>query len=314
LNIAEWAQDVKSYIGTYYKGNVKKLDWLLVAILNNGHILLEDVPGVGKTLLAGALGKSLGLDFARIQCTPDITPGDILGVNVYNPHSGEFTFRPGPIETSVLLVDEINRATPRSQSALLEAMAEGQVSHEGQTRLLPQPFFLIATENPVEFEGTFPLPEAQKDRFFLSFSLGYTSREVEKSIITGLDNPLLLLRDAAPAEVKYNMGELYHELSGIRMEDSIVDYIMDVVASTRHHSAVALGVSPRGGRALVWAAKALAAIRGRNYVLPDDVKELTPPVFRKRLIIKTSSLVKGLSADKVLNTILENLQTPALKE
>lgn len=314
MKIHHWAQGVRDYVFRFFRGPREHLDWIMVAALNRSHVLLEDVPGVGKTLLALAFSKALGLDFRRIQCTPDLTPGDIIGFSVYNPKTGDFVFRKGPVQTSVLLVDEINRATPRSQSALLEAMAEGQVSMDGESRALPDPFILIATENPIEFEGTFPLPEAQKDRFFLSFKLGYPSREEEMSILQENKNPLQLLKEAEPSSLPLLYQSFDQELKSIHMDSSIMDYIMDVVESTRNRSGISLGVSPRGGRALVWGTRALAAIRGRDFVIPDDVKELCLPVFRKRIILKHSTLLKGMRSDRILREILEDLKTPALRE
>jgi len=296
MKIHHWAQGVRDYVFRFFRGPREHLDWIMVAALNRSHVLLEDVPGVGKTLLALAFSKALGLDFRRIQCTPDLTPGDIIGFSVYNPKTGDFVFRKGPVQTSVLLVDEINRATPRSQSALLEAMAEGQVSMDGESRALPDPFILIATENPIEFEGTFPL------------------REEEMSILQENKNPLQLLKEAEPSSLPLLYQSFDQELKSIHMDSSIMDYIMDVVESTRNRSGISLGVSPRGGRALVWGTRALAAIRGRDFVIPDDVKELCLPVFRKRIILKHSTLLKGMRSDRILREILEDLKTPALRE
>jgi MoxR-like ATPase len=313
MNTAEWADAIKSSISTVIYGKEDVIEKLLVALLCRGHVLLEDVPGVGKTILARAFSTSLGGQMQRIQCTPDLLPADVLGVSIYNQKSGEFDFREGPIITNVLLVDEINRATPRTQSALLEAMEEGRITVEGRTIELPKPFFMIATENPVEFEGTFPLPEAQKDRFFLSTRMGYPPEISEKDIMESQRRITHPVTDLKPVTDVNQVLELQKEILSINVDESLVEYIMDIVESTRNDTRLKLGASPRASMALYKGAQALAAIRGRDEAIPDDIKELVSPVLWKRISVKSENLLKGLTEETAVDDLVERIEVPPPK-
>jgi len=255
----------------------------LVALLAGGHALLEDVPGVGKTLLAKSLARSIAGQFHRIQCTPDLLPTDITGTNIWNPRTGEFEFLPGPIFTNILLTDEINRATPRTQSALLEVMEERQVTVDGISRLVPKPFFVIATQNPIEYQGTFPLPEAQMDRFLLSLTLGYPTEAEELQMLQGLSNGITV-DDLEPCISQEQVLEIQNWCRQIKIETSLQQYILNLVRATRESDEITLGVSPRGAISLHRATQALAFLLGRDYGTPDDVKYLAPHVLSHRLI------------------------------
>lgn len=283
---------------------------LLVALLSGGHVLVEDVPGVGKTMLARALAASIGGSFSRIQCTPDLLPSDITGLSVYDQRAGDFVFRPGPLMSQIVLADEINRATPRTQSSLLEAMGEGQVTVDGQTYRLEQPFLVMATQNPVEFEGTFPLPEAQLDRFFLSLSLGYPSVSQEKEVLYRLQerHPI---EDVAPVTSPEQVRLLQQAITKVYVEESVAEYLVRLVQATRTHPQVQLGASPRGSLALFRAAQALAALEGRDYVLPDDVKQLAVPVLAHRLTLKADSILRGVQPAAVVRDLLRQVPVGA---
>ncbi len=276
---------LETNIGAAILGKPEPIRLALVALLSQGHLLVEDAPGVGKTSLAKALARSLSCDYKRLQFTPDMLPSDILGSSVYLPNLGQFEFRRGPIFTNVLLADEINRTTPRTQSALLEAMSEGQVSVEGQTYPLAAPFFVLATQNPFEFEGTYPLPENQLDRFMLCIEIGYPDRAVEKDV-------LVHHRDGQPVDhIQSVMNgdqliRLQTAVREVRVDDAINEYLLDLVHATRGHEELALGVSTRGAITLYKAAQSLAFIEGRQYVTPDDVKRLVPPVLAHRLVVR----------------------------
>jgi MoxR-like ATPase len=313
-NVAQWSQNISDAVETVFFGKHAVIEKLLAALLCRGHVLLEDVPGVGKTILARALAASLGGEFTRIQCTPDLLPADILGVSVYNPNDGSFTFREGPIMANIVLVDEINRATPRTQSALLEATGEGQVSVEGKQRKLPEPFFVMATENPVEFEGTFPLPEAQKDRFLLSLSIGYPGRENEQRIVASQRRLTHPVNDLTAVVELADVLELQRQVVSVHVDQSVVDYISALVEASRSHQHVRIGVSPRGTLALYKASQALAAVRGRDYVVPEDVKELCRSVFEKRIIMASQAVIRGINADSVISAILDSTPAPVLPE
>ena len=285
-------------------GKRQAIEYILVALLTEGHVLLEDVPGSGKTMLARAIATSLGIGFKRIQCTPDLLPNDITGVSVFNQKSGEFEFNPGPIFVNILLADEINRATPRTQAALLEAMQEQQVTVDGVTRDLPRPFLVLATQNPVEFEGTFPLPEAQLDRFLLRLSLGYPTRMDERQILTNLwrEHPITKLDKVVNGQ---DLSALQRRVWDVNVDITLQDYIVSLVEATRSHPDLLLGVSPRGSLALLKGAQALAAIRGRDFVLPEDIKALVPLALAHRLILKPEAELRGRSAILILEDILE---------
>lgn len=311
--VQEWAQRVSKNIEKVFLGKREIIEKLLVGILCGGHVLLEDVPGVGKTVLARALAAVMGGRFSRIQCTPDLLPADILGVSVYNPKSGEFSFREGPIMANVVLVDEINRATPRTQSALLEVMAENQITLEGQRLDLPQPFFLVATENPVEFEGTFPLPEAQKDRFFFTLSIGYPDRGTEARIVEEqrrTDHPVGDL--IAAAEIS-EVLPLREEVTQVFVHQDILDYVLKIVRTTREDRGVKIGGSPRASLALYKSAQALAAVRGRSYVVPEDVKEMALSVLVQRIILDPGHVVRGQTPERLLQEVLERIPVPVLE-
>ena len=313
MNTAEWADAIKTSIGKVIYGKEEVIEKLLVALLCRGHVLLEDVPGVGKTILARAFSTSLGGQMQRIQCTPDLLPADVLGVSIYNQKSGEFDFREGPIVTNVLLVDEINRATPRTQSALLEAMEEGRITVEGRTIELPKPFFMIATENPVEFEGTFPLPEAQKDRFFLSTRMGYPPEVAEKQMMESQRRITHPVTDLKPVTNTEEVLDLQRQILSITVDESLVEYVMDLIENTRNDTRLKLGASPRASMALYKGAQALAAIRGRKEALPDDIKELVSPVLWKRISVKSENLLKGLTEEAAIEDILERVEVPPPK-
>jgi MoxR-like ATPase len=291
-------------------GKEASIELMLVALLGDGHVLLEDVPGLGKTLMARSLAKSIGGSFKRVQFTPDLLPSDITGFNVYNQQTGQFKFQPGPVITNVLLADEINRTIPRTQSSLLESMEERQVTVDGQTFALPHPFFVIATQNPIELEGTFPLPEAQLDRFLLKLDLGYPERGEEVSILRRFQeqNPLLELEAVAePAEIT----ELQNARKRVRVSNPVREYITDIVSATRNHNSLRFGASPRGSLGLMRAGQALAALRGREYILPDDIKYLTRPVLAHRLILKEEERLRGKSSEGFLTEILSRIPVPA---
>ena len=313
MNTAEWADAIKTSIGKVIYGKEDVIEKLLVALLCRGHVLLEDVPGVGKTILARAFSTSLGGQMQRIQCTPDLLPADVLGVSIYNQKSGEFDFREGPIVTNVLLVDEINRATPRTQSALLEAMEEGRITVEGRTIELPKPFFMIATENPVEFEGTFPLPEAQKDRFFLSTRMGYPPEAAEKQIMESQRRITHPVTDLKPVTDTEQVLDLQKQILDTTVDESLVEYVMDLIENTRNDTRLKLGASPRASMALYKGAQALAAIRGRKEAIPDDIKELVSPVLWKRISVKSENLLKGLTEEAAIEDILERVEVPPPK-
>lgn len=285
-------------------GKHEAIRLVVVALLGGGHALLEDVPGVGKTLLAKSLARSVDGRFQRLQCTPDLLPTDITGTNIWNPKSGEFSFMPGPIFANVLLADEINRATPRTQSALLEVMEERQVTVDGVSRSVPQPFFVIATQNPIEYQGTFPLPEAQMDRFMLSLSLGYPSESDELQMLQNLDNGIQLA-DLQPCITLDEVAQLRQLCSKVKVETSLQEYILELVRTTRQDEEITLGVSPRGTVALQKATQALAFILGRDYAIPDDVKFLAPYVLSHRLIPRG-----GRNAKTVVDRILRSVAIP----
>lgn len=282
-------------------GKEASIRLVLVALLSGGHVLLEDVPGVGKTLLAKSLARCIDGKFQRVQCTPDLLPSDVTGTNIWNPSSGTFQFMPGPVFANVLLADEINRATPRTQSALLEVMEEHQVTLDGVSRLVPEPFFVIATQNPVEYQGTFPLPEAQMDRFALSLSLGYPNADEELKMLHNLAQPLKPA-DLEPCITLSEMHQLQQQCQQVKVKDSVQHYMINLVRATRNHEDVALGVSPRGTVALYRAVQALAFLDERDYVLPDDVKALATSVLAHRMIASG-----GHKSDSIIAQLLDTV-------
>ncbi len=312
--IQQWADGITGAVETVFYGKRRVIRKILCALLSRGHVLLEDVPGTGKTILARALANTLGTQFKRLQCTPDLLPADVLGVTIWSAEQQKFLFRQGPIMSNLLLVDEINRATPRTQAALLEAMAERQISVDGRRLMLPEPFFLIATENPVEFEGTFPLPEAQKDRFLLSLSIGYPDTAAEAVMLESqrhIEHPVDSLRPVTKAD---EILALQEAVTRIHVDSALRDYMLALVAASRSHPAVRLGVSPRGSLALYRSSQALAAMEGRSFVIPEDIKALVPDVFRKRLILHPESIIKNISADRIIESIVDSVPVPVFKE
>jgi len=307
--IAETAARVRENIQKVIVGKDEAIDLALVAVLCEGHILIEDVPGIGKTMLARAIAASLGCTFRRIQFTPDLLPSDVTGVNYFNQKTQEFEFRPGPVMSQVVLADEINRATPRTQSALLEAMQERQITVDGVTYPLPRPFLVLATQNPIELEGTFPLPEAQVDRFLIKLPIGYPTEEEEHAILLRFEreDPLETLKPVTTPDELIGMQRRVQE---VRVEESVRSYIVNVVRATRERREIQLGASPRGTLALYKCAQALAAIRGREYVLPDDVKLLAPYVLTHRIMISPATRLRGRRLSDVLVDVIEMVPVP----
>jgi len=283
----------------------------LVSLFSEGHALLEDVPGVAKTMLARALAQSLGGSFKRVQCTPDLLPNDITGASIFNPKTTEFEFRPGPVFAQIVLADEINRATPRAQAALLEAMAERQVSVDGTVHQLERPFFIIATQNPVDHEGTFPLPEAQLDRFLIRLSLGYPAPQEESAMIERLQlgHPIETL---SPVVTVQDVIDAQDAVRQVQVHERVRDYIVQLVGQTREHEAIVLGASPRCTLALTRAAQAYAAINGANHVMPDDVKAIAPAVLPHRLVVRPESRLRKIRAEDIVNEILRSVKVPVM--
>ena len=304
---------IRDAVATVVVGKSDVVDQLLVAVLCRGHVLVEDVPGVGKTLLARSLATVMGCSFRRVQFTPDVMPSDVTGSSVFDQHTAEFDFRPGPIFTQILLADEINRATPRAQSALLEAMEERQVTVDGVTRALPEPFLVLATQNPVELEGTFPLPEAQLDRFLLRVRPGYPSLEEEDAMLRRFerDDPLARL---GPVVGERDILWLQQQREGVLVGDVVRAYLLEVVRTTRQDKRLLLGASPRAALALHRASQARALLSGRGFALPDDVKELAPAVLAHRLVLAPEARLHGDTADGVVRRILETVAVPVEDE
>ena len=307
--VAQAAAKIKANIEKVLVGKGDVIDLTLAAVLSGGHILVEDVPGIGKTTLARCLAESLKCSFKRIQCTPDLMPSDITGVNFYNQKSGEFEFRPGPILAQVVLADEINRATPRTQSAMLEAMAEGQVTVDDRTIPMPSPFLLIATQNPIELEGTFPLPEAQLDRFLIRIRMGYPDEAQEGEMLTRF-NGATPLADLRPVADGPEILELQRLVQQVYVDPVLRNYIVQLVQATRQHTDVELGASPRATMGLYRCSQSLAAIQGRDYVGPDDIKSLAPFALAHRVILKSQARLRERTTEDVISDVLSQVEVP----
>jgi MoxR-like ATPase len=312
MNVSETAgvtQRIRDNIEQVIIGKPGAIERTLVALLAQGHLLCEDVPGVGKTLLARALARSLGATFTRIQFTPDLLPSDVTGVSIYDQGAGEFRFKPGPIFTNILLADEVNRATPRTQSSLLEAMEEGQVTVDGVSHPLPRPFMVIATENPIEYEGVYPLPEAQLDRFLMRHQIGYPDRESEKEVVRRQlqNSPLTHLQPVASAEEVLQLQQL---AAAVTVADAIYDYVLGIIEASRGAESLYLGASPRATLSLIRCAQAQALLRGREYVEPDDIKQLAVPVLAHRVLLAPEMRMGDLTAEQVISEILAQTPVP----
>jgi len=304
--VRQFARKLAANVQKVIVGKEEAIELILVALLCEGHILIEDVPGVGKTMLSRAIAASLGCTFKRLQCTPDLLPNDVTGVSVFNQRSGEFDFIPGPAFSHILLTDEINRATPRTQSALLECMGERQVTVDGVTRTLPRPFLVMATQNPIEYEGTFPLPEAQLDRFLLTLQLGYPSPAEEGQILLNLQRQHPI-ESIGPVVDGGELPALTAQVWEVHIDDTVRDYIIRLVQASREHPSLALGASPRGSLALFKASQALAALHGRDYVLPDDVKRLVLPTLAHRVILDPEAALRGATAGQIIKQLLNSV-------
>lgn len=310
-DVAEHGHAVLDEIGTAVVGMRDALTLALAAVLAGGHVLFEDVPGLGKTLAARSLATALGLDFARLQCTPDLLPSDITGSSVFDPATREFVFRPGPVFTGLFLADEVNRTAPKTQSALLEAMAERQVSAEGVTHPLPQPFHVVATSNPVEYEGTYPLPEAQLDRFMVRLAVGYPDRDQERDVLL---RRVARRQDAAPVRRIVDAETVLAMQAGVEaveVDPDVAGYCVDLAAATRAHTALEVGASPRGSQNLLLLARAVAVLDGRDHVLPEDVKRVAVPVLAHRLTLTPTAWAAALLPEDVVRELLASVPGPA---
>lgn len=311
-SVQDLATAVQRVVGNVEQVIVGKADavaFSLIAVICHGHVLIEDVPGVGKTVLTKAIARSIGCSFKRIQFTPDLLPSDVTGVSIYNQKNANFEFRPGPIMSQIVLADEVNRATPKTQSALLEAMEEGQVTIDGTTYHLPEPFMVMATQNPIEYEGTFPLPEAQLDRFMMNIKLGYPKPADEVNILTSHQHhhPLDDLTQIMTAE---ELVTIQKQVRTIHVDPSIREYIVAIANATRNHQNIYLGASPRGSLSLFRASQALAAMRGRGYVIPDDIKLLVKPTLAHRIIVTPAARVRSITSTVILDEILQMVPVP----
>lgn len=306
------ASKIKDNVGKVILGKGEIIDLLMTALISGGHVLLEDVPGVGKTTMAKALAKSISCDFKRIQFTPDLLPTDLTGINYFNQKAGEFEFRKGPLFTNILLADEINRATPRTQSSLLECMEERQISVEGQTHKLEKPFFVLATQNPIENYGTFPLPEAQLDRFLMKVKIGYPDRAEEQKILDLFDKQSPL-EDLEAVCSNQDIHKMQQQFTEVVVNKDVAAYILDIIEATRKHESIELGASPRASIALYKASQAYAFINGRNYVRPDDIIYLAPYVLAHRIILKGLSKHKKTEAPALIKEIVSSISVPVEK-
>lgn len=309
----ESLQQLQSNLERCILGKSQEIRLLITALLAGGHVLMEDVPGTGKTVLMKALAKSINGQYRRIQCNPDLLPTDITGVAIYHPKHELFIYRPGPVMANIVLADEINRATTKTQAALLEAMEEHHVTVDGETHELPDPFMLLATQNPIDFEGTYTLPEAQLDRFMIKLSIGYPDLATEKQMVAVQSggHPLAQLQPTLDAD---QVAALRQTVGRIHMDDAVVEYIVNLVRATREHASILLGASPRATLALVQAAKAYALLQGRDFVIPDDIKLLTPYVLGHRLILNQEARIEGMHTHEVLQAILSKVKVPIQRE
>jgi MoxR-like ATPase len=307
--VQETATRLRESVQRVIVGKDEVINLAIIALLCRGHILVEDVPGIGKTTLSKALAQSLGCTFKRIQFTPDLMPTDVLGVNFFNQKTSDFEFRPGPIFSQVVLADEINRATPRTQSALLEAMQERQATVDGVTMRLPEPFLVIATENPIEMEGTFPLPEAQLDRFMVRIKLGYPSPQEESDILLRFERDTVL-PNLEPITGGEELAHMQQAVTAVRVDETVRMYIVGLTQASRSHAGLTLGASPRAGLALYKTAQARAAISGRDYVTPDDVKALAPFVLAHRIVLNSNARLRGRTTEQIVQEVLASVPVP----
>jgi MoxR-like ATPase len=303
-------QSLKENLSKVLVGKPKVIEMVAVALLCQGHVLIEDVPGLGKTMLVKALARSLGCKFSRIQFTPDLLPSDVVGITVYNQKTMEFQYRPGPIMANIVLADEINRTSPKTQSSLLEAMEEGQLTVDGETWSLPNPFMVLATQNPIEYEGTFPLPEAQLDRFLLRLEIGYPDFETEQKIIRSQEHGQHPLHSLEQILEISDILAAREQAAAVTLSDSLVAYIVELCNRTRRHEALYLGASPRGALGLARTAKALAWLQGRTYVLPDDIKAMAIPVLAHRILLNPEEKLQGLSAQDIIQSVVQSVPVP----
>lgn len=302
--------DIRSNLESCILGKSFEIELLLTALLAGGHVLIEDVPGTGKTQMIKALAKSMSGQYRRIQCNPDLLPSDITGVSIFHPKDEQFYFRPGPVMTNILLADEINRATTKTQSALLEVMEERNVTVDGETHPLPHPFMLCATQNPIDFEGTYMLPEAQLDRFMMKITIGYPDEQTEKNLLRQQGTTGQPVERLTPVTDMQSIADIQQEIRSVHMDESVSDYLVSIIRATRDHRSVLLGASPRATLSFMMAVKAYALIHERDYVLPDDVKRLAPYTIAHRILARPEARMERMSAERIMQQILEQVTTP----